>query len=192
VYFAKKTQTTTEYPVEMFLDEFCFGTAEHEQMRRFDVFTTRVEEGKIEWPMCFAKVFLRRAGELQLYHRINDAENAVNLPQIGTGLEWEYIARVAVGIIARCTGFRDLSPHEAQVHIHTSRTCTCTCTHMHYTHAHTHMHTYTQVIGMPEETGCRPKLTVMSLPSDIDEPADAHTEINNLNGLWKTLRLFYL
>ena len=85
VYFAEKMGSTTEYPVELFLDEFCSGRAKHKAMRCFDMFTTRVEQGKIEWPMCFAKEFLLNAGETELYHLIDHAENAVNLPQTETG-----------------------------------------------------------------------------------------------------------
>ena len=133
VYFAGKTENITEFPVETFLNEFCFGKAEHKRMRLFDRFTTRVEHGYIQWPMCFAKEFLRKTDELQLYSLIEHAENAVNLPQTNTGLEWEYTARIALGIIARCTSFRNLTPIEARV-LYTTHTHVCTYTHTSHTY----------------------------------------------------------
>ena len=184
MYFDSRVKSNWKYPVESFLNEFCYGSAkpDDKDLRCFDMFTTRTSKGKIQWPMCFAKEFLHNAQELALHRLINHAENAVSLAQTGTGLEWEYIARVAIGVIARCAEFRNLSKDEAQVHehilahmhTHDYDTCTCACTHM-----RTCTHIYTQVIGMPlKKIGCRPKVIMMRLPSYIKEPREARTEID--------------
>ncbi len=113
--FQMRTQKLKSYPVESFLEEFCGGNERNIDMRAFDTFTTRLHGGKIVWPLCFAKAFLHAANEVQLHALIEHAEHAIGMQSSGTGLEWEYTARIAVAIIARCAEFRDLTPIEAQV-----------------------------------------------------------------------------
>ena len=66
-YFDKRTTNET-FPLSSFLYEFCTGKATHDEMRRFDRFTSRLENGKIVWPILFAKQFLYRAQEYTLYN----------------------------------------------------------------------------------------------------------------------------
>lgn len=115
VRFKKRMQARELYPVESFLVEFCSGDEEHRDMRDFDEYTTRLDSGKIAWPLCFAKPFLLKAGEYQLHALIEHTEHSIGLQTFDSGLEWEFTARVAVAIVARSSMFRDLTRIEAQV-----------------------------------------------------------------------------
>ena len=107
--------TGSEFPLESFLYEFCKGTQKHDEMRPFDKFTSRLDNNKLVWPLCFAKEFLYSAGESDLHCLIDRTETVMKLQSSGSGLEWEYVVTVAIGVIARCSEFRNLTHIEATV-----------------------------------------------------------------------------
>ena len=115
VQFERRTQGHKSFPVESFLDEFCFGDEYHVDMRYFDEFTTRLDGGKLAWPLCFASTFLYKAREHQLHALIERTQHAIGPQSVGSGLEWEFVARVAVAMVARCALYRDLEDIESQV-----------------------------------------------------------------------------
>ena len=139
------------FPLEPFLSEFCRGIMTHNEMRRFDEFTTRLDSGDIVWPICFAKAYLFNADEMQLRALMQHTQTAIKLPSYGTGFEWEYTARLAIAVIARCSQFRNLTPIEAKV------------------------------IGAPEleQSKTRPDVHITKIPDKIKTPEEAQVHLDD-------------
>ena len=150
-YFNSKVKSGASYCVESFLSEFCRGIMRHKEMRDFDIFTTRLDSGDIDWPILFAKEFLYNAGETQLYALMGHTETIFKLPSTGTGFEWEYTARLAIAVIARSAKFRNLTPIEAKV------------------------------IGVPEleQNEIRPEVHIKEIPDKIQTAEEARKHLDD-------------
>ena len=85
-------------------------------MRPFDLFTTRTKDNSIMWPLCFAREFLGRCGNC--YHvakLLQDPTNIANTSPVNSGLDWEYIARVALAIVALLAVYRNANQLTARI-----------------------------------------------------------------------------
>ena len=150
-YFAQRTASKT-FPLSSFLDEFCKGVPRHDEMRHFDRFTSILENGKIAWPILFAKEFLYSAGEYTLYNLMNHTTTAIERSSYNedSGDEWEYTVRVAIAMVARNAEFRGLNQTQATI------------------------------LGVPDENiDSRPKLYVRELPGDIKTPQQAQEHLDS-------------
>ena len=78
-------------------------------------FTFLDQMDKIVWPLCYFGPLLFKLGLVGLESLLNYAENASKMPSEGSGLEWEFVARFAVGVVLYCATFQDLSPSESAV-----------------------------------------------------------------------------
>jgi hypothetical protein len=96
-----------------FFEQLCNGNSSA-LMRPFSRFTYKVED-KVVWPLCYVEPFLRWAGQAPLASLIESTHTASKLEQEGHGVEWEFTARAAIGIVASCASFRDLEPQEQLV-----------------------------------------------------------------------------
>jgi len=100
--------------VANFVTQFCTGNS-IPSFSSFSEFTYRDEQDKVVWPLCYVEPFLTLLDEPELANLIVNVTNACALPSTDTGLEWEYIARVAVAMVAFSTGFRELTSAESLV-----------------------------------------------------------------------------
>jgi len=80
----------------------------------FDRFTFR-EEKKVVWPLCYFRAVVRALKDDPLSALISFFQSASATSDEETGTEWEYVVRVAVGVVVRRAGSRDLSTAEETV-----------------------------------------------------------------------------
>jgi len=135
---AKNSPTLTKVLVQAFFQQFCEGvyidklsyynryTFQEARPKLAGAGDSKKGEGKegeegedrkevLVWPLCYASPFLSTAGIPELADLIDDAFTACRMPVEKTGLEWEYIARVAVAVVAYCASFRALKAPEIAV-----------------------------------------------------------------------------
>ena len=146
--FNRAKENIKSFPLEPFVEEFCTGRRDNPRaMNVFDIFTTRIGDGDIIWPICFAREFLNASKQTSLCNFIEYAESAVTLPSEGTGLPWEYVVRVGIGMVALRSTFRQLSFTQAKA------------------------------IGMPLSWGTSHGFHIVQLPNDMKDLAGAKKHI---------------
>lgn len=104
--------------LDAFFKEFCSEEASEAKMCPFDRFTFQVaadEDFKIVWPLCYVAPFLAWVQQSALSALVEDARHASTLSLENHGVEWEFIARFSIGVVASCAGFRDLDRAEMRV-----------------------------------------------------------------------------
>jgi hypothetical protein len=103
---------------KMFFEEFFTGVPQLD-LQDFNRFTLReTREGRESnvWLLCYVKLFLREVLSLSvLAGLIGDAQHAAAMRTERLGLDWEYLAQVAISLVAHCASFRPLSATEQLV-----------------------------------------------------------------------------
>ena len=119
-YFGERMIAKTKFPLKEFLYEFCDGKTHDAAMRAFDLFTTRTQHNHILWPLCFAREFIKRCETptSNCYHAaklMKDPSDIAGASVVNTGLDWEFIARAALAIVALLTVYRPAGPLATRV-----------------------------------------------------------------------------
>ena len=100
-------------PVKSFLKEFYSGFSfSNTEMRKLDQFTTRDATNKNHVANLFRKGFSLLRKRTWVMATLWRHSKMIADTTTGSGLEWEFTARVGLTIIVWCTGFRPLSSIE--------------------------------------------------------------------------------